>query len=185
MRAELVAPRAAPAVALDEAKLFLRVDGADEDALVEGLVEAATDLIEKETGHLIGPQGWKITATGFSALVRLPVSPVLSITEIEATGPDGISAVVPAATYQLHRYAWGDAVVVAQGQVWPTLGRFVPAVEVSVAAGFDPVPAPLRTAIKLLAATWYQHRDAAVGPEAAQALPYGVKSIVDRYRRFR
>ena len=184
MRAALVTPRAAPVVALEEAKLFLRVDGAEEDELVGGLVEAATDHVEKETGRLFGRQTWRVEAASFAALVRLPVMPVIAVTEIEAVGPAAVAAVDPA-SWEVRHYAWGSAVIVAEGFTWPSLARTGDAVRVTVAAGHDPAPKAIETAIKLLAANWYRHRDAAVGPEAAQELPHGVRSILDRWRRFR
>ena len=185
MRAELVTPRAAPVVATDDAKLFLRVDHGEEDALIDGLVEAATDLVEKKTGRLLGAQTWRVDAPLFAALMLLPIAPVTAVIEIEAVGPGGVAALIDPASYELKHYSWGHGVGVLAGYSWPVLAARGDAVRITVEAGHDPVPAPLVTAIKLLAATWYQHRDAAVGADAAQELPLGVRAITERYRRFR
>ena len=77
MRVFVVTPPE-PVVSIDEAKDHLRVDGDGEDALIEGLVAAAT-------GHIDGPNGWLGRAIGpadargpVRSVRRLPAWSVLS-----------------------------------------------------------------------------------------------------------
>jgi len=48
-------------VTADEAKLHCRIDGTDENTLVDDLIAAATDYVEQYTGRAIVSQTWKVT----------------------------------------------------------------------------------------------------------------------------
>ena len=54
-------PRAAQPVTLAEAKLHLRVDSSDEDALISALIVAATDDAEHLMGRAVLTQRWQLT----------------------------------------------------------------------------------------------------------------------------
>ncbi|OLS51863.1 head-tail connector protein [Rhodovulum sulfidophilum] len=63
----LVTPPSAPVVSLEDAKMHLRIDHADQDAMIEGLVLAATAHLDGWRGVLgraIMPQVWQETHVG-------------------------------------------------------------------------------------------------------------------------
>lgn len=66
-----VAPAAFP-VELDELKVGLRIDGADEDDFLETLIAAATDDVENLTHRAILPQTWILLLDAFPPSIRLP-----------------------------------------------------------------------------------------------------------------
>lgn len=81
IRAELVTPPADQVVSLGDAKLHLRVMHDDEDMLIAGLIDAATDHLDGLTGTLgiaLGPQTWRATFTAGSDTECLPIGPVVS-----------------------------------------------------------------------------------------------------------
>ena len=61
----LVTPPATEPVPLVDAKLFLRVDAAEEDALITMLVASARRRAEFLTGRFLITQDWKLTLDGF------------------------------------------------------------------------------------------------------------------------
>lgn len=50
--------------------------------------------------------------------------------------------------------------------------------------GQDPIPASLVEAVSLLAAHWYENREASLIGVNGYALPFGVQEIVDGYREY-
>ena len=74
----LITPRAKPLVTLPEAKLYLREVGSNQDDVIEGLIEAATDMVEHRLQVKLGAQTWRMTASEFYLFDRLPIAPVTS-----------------------------------------------------------------------------------------------------------
>lgn len=65
-------------VPLAEAKVFLRIDHAEEDALVESLITAARQHVESVTGRALLTQGWRTVLDAWPAkrVVRIPAVPL-------------------------------------------------------------------------------------------------------------
>ena len=48
-------------LSLAEAKSWLRVDGSDEDALIQSLISSARKAVEAATNRLLITQQWRVT----------------------------------------------------------------------------------------------------------------------------
>ncbi len=66
MAIKLLAAPAAEAVTLDEAKAHMRIDIADDDAIVTGLIAAARETIENLTGRKLITQKWRVIFDRFT-----------------------------------------------------------------------------------------------------------------------
>lgn len=180
----------ADVVDLDEMKAHLRVLEDDEDTLI-------ADYVAGAVGHLDGPHGylgrcliaqsWAETFEGWSVVIVLGLSDVSNVvvTYKDATGAD---ATVPVASYSVVQDPRGARVVFNSAFVWPALEDENPEpVTVTFKAGFgdDPadVPAPLRQAVRLLAAHFYQNREAVVTGTITATLPLGVQMLCAPFRR--
>lgn len=107
---KLISEPTDPVISLAEAKLHLRVDGDDEDILIQGLIDAAVTYLDGADGVLgraLSPQEWEVTFSGSKA-GDLPLVPVIdSDPPVTANGetavrfrvgyPDGIPAPIRAA----------------------------------------------------------------------------------------
>ena len=67
--------------------------------------------------------------------------------------------------------------------------RLLNAYEIAFTAGYgdeaSDVPAPIRQALKLLVAHWFEHREPVVLGEAPQEVPATIASLLSPYRRVR
>lgn len=207
-RPVLVTPPAILPVSLVEAKAHLRVDFADDDSLIEGLIKAATDHLDGWTGILgraLVEQEWRQDFDAFASCLSLPLGPVISISSVTVGGDT-----VDASSYGLKVDAGGRSVVtfgnvsasgatsIAYKAGYATIPEVpeVPAVEPGPGDPPDPpgspavpaipaqstVPAALKVAIMLLVGHWYQNREAAT-PSSISELPFAVNALISPFRR--
>ena len=157
MTSYLIAGPGEEPVSLAEAKAFARIDGSDEDALVDALIAAARLHVEGITGRALITQTWRLVLPCVAGLlVALPVVPAIALVD----APDG-------AVLQ------GDAVLLASA---------VDELTVDYTAGYgdaEDVPADLKQAVLTLVAYWYEHRD------SVTTAPIGFERLIASYRRVR
>lgn len=173
----LVDPPAETAITLDEVKLHCRIDHADEDALLLGLIGAATDHIEGRDGVLgrcLVAQRWAFDVDQLRGPVRLPFPDASAAAIVAEGGP------VSAADVELVHDVRGAIVRPADGATWPT-GRAT----IEFVTGWpdaDAVPDAIKHAMLLLIGHWYERREATTGERIAD-LPFGVAALLGPYRR--
>lgn len=203
-RPVLVSPAALPPVSLAEAKLHMRVDHNDDDALIAGLIGGATQYLDGWTGVLgacLVEQTWRQDFDCFDRNLYLPLGPVIDVSSITWRDTAGAASAVSTSVYDLVTDETGRTFVRFAGDfVFPSNLHESRAVAVAYRAGYettqeipaaDPgstiparitVPEPLRVAILLMAAHWYSNREA-VAQDALAELPIGVDSLIAPYRR--
>jgi len=175
------------AVTLAEAKLHLRVDGTDDDTLIQALIVAATESAEQATGRAIMPQTWELTLDLFPEAFELTRIPVVSVDSVTYQDATGAPTVLTSALYSLDNADdFGPAYVVpAYGTDWPETRDETNAVAVRYIAGYADstlVPEPIKTWIKLQVGAMYENREGDVIERAsAIRLPF-VDRLLDRYR---
>lgn len=185
-RPVLVTPPEILPVSLEGAKAHLPVDFDDDDALIEGLIEAATAKLDGWSGVLgrcLVEQTWKQEFDGFQRDLCLPLGPVISLTTVAWRNAAGqVNTVAPTA-YDLRTDAGGRSVVrFDRGYAFPGDLHESRAVAVTYQAGYEAVPAPLKVAILMLVAHWYHSRKAVTG-DAANVMPLAFDALVGPYRR--
>lgn len=170
-------------ISVAEAKSHLRLDGAEEDALVASLILTSRLHIEAALGLALISQSWRLTLDRWpqGGTVALPLRPVRSITAVRVRAADGTPTLVPADAYLLEGQGLPPRLV-ATGAQLPAPGRAAAGVEIDLEAGFgalaSDVPEPIRHALRLLVAHWYENRepveigapDAAVPPRVSELL---------------
>jgi uncharacterized phiE125 gp8 family phage protein len=185
-----------PVVSLDEAKANMRVDHGDDDALIEGLIAAATDHLEGWTGILgrcLVEQEWRQDFDHFESCLPLPLGPVQSIVSVTWRNRAGQLSTVAASAYSRRTDAAGRSSCRFQNDFsFPNDLYQVAAVSVTYRAGYpdtegeDPqstVPAAIRTAILLMVANWYQNSSAVNVGNIVSEMPLGVTALLSPYRR--
>jgi uncharacterized phiE125 gp8 family phage protein len=191
MTSYLLAGPASEPVSLDDAKAYLKLDSTDDDALVTTLITAARLHIEGTTGQALLSQSWRVVVDDWppAGLIRLPVSPLTSLTAITAYDRDGNPSAL-----SLAGVLW-DATAAPTVLFLPaSFGAGVPlrdrqGIEIDYVAGFggDPadVPATLIQALLTLVAYWYENRDAVLIAGSGSVIPAGIDLMLAPYRSVR
>ena len=201
----VIAPPELEPVALADAKTWLRVDAATEDAAIGALIVAARMLVEATTRRALVTQSWRAVldrwpftsaADGSLAIlasppsaaqpeVRLPLAPVASVSAIRVYDANGQPQSLAASTWRLAGAP--DQARLVFSAPPPQPGRTAAGIEIDIVAGYgvaSDAPAPLRQAILMLVALWYENRgDGATALGAT--VPLAIAALLAPYMRGR
>ncbi len=191
MTSYLLAGPAQEPVSLARMKAHLRVEDEAEDGLIEALIVAARVHVESLTGRALLEQSWRVVLDGWppDRAIRLPVSPMITVTEIRAYGADGEGRQIDLDQFLPDGQA-NPARIICPAHVdgAPVLRERM-GIEIDYVAGFgtgpEAVPADLAQSIRTLVAYWYENRDAVPVSGAGAAVPAGFERLVGAYRRVR
>lgn len=170
-----------------EAKAHLRIDGSAEDVLIASLIMTSRLHIEAALGYALIAQNWTLYLDAWpeGREVAFPIRPVQAITSIRVFSATGAATVVSAADYVLDGLALKPRVV-RTGFAWPLTGRAANGIEIVFTAGYGAaaadVPAPIRHALLLLVAHWYEHRDPIEIGSVNASIPKAVSDLLIPYR---
>jgi uncharacterized phiE125 gp8 family phage protein len=181
----LTAPAAEP-LTLDEARAFLRVDTHDDDEPIAALIVAARLHIEMQTRRALITQDWRLTLDAWPADGRIPVQPG-PLRELTAARVYDFSGTATALDLQHFVPDLGacELAVAPWALMQPT--RLAAGIELEVSVGYGDtaldVPEPLRHAVRLLVAHWYENRGLIVpGATSLASLPASVAALIAPYR---
>jgi uncharacterized phiE125 gp8 family phage protein len=182
----LTGPAAEP-ITLAEAKTFLRVEHDDDDDLIAALVAGSRIHVEAQTRRALITQSWRIVRDAWPVsgrLALLPV-PVASVTAVCVYRSDGTTQSIDLSVFTLDKAAMPAVLAFASGAP-PAPGRVSGGIEIEITAGYGAegtnVPEPLRQAIRLLTAHWYENRGIAAVGQTVAALPESVAALIAPYR---
>ena len=192
MRGSLVlatAPAVEP-VLLAEAKAQCRVEVSDDDALITALIRAAREEVERASWHALITQTWDYYLDEWPEedTLKLPMAPLQSVTSVQYTDADGVTATLSASAYLVDTKGRPGRLRLKSGKSWPaaTLAA-LNGVVVRFTAGFGNAGAnvdpSLCQAMLLLIAHWYENRELVVQSGAVpKELPFAVASLCRSYR---
>lgn len=173
-----------------EAKLHLRVDVSDDDALIEALIKAARELIEQRTRRALITQTWDLWLDKWpdDGIIKLPLPTLQSVTGVYYVSDTGGTATYGTANYLVDTKSEPGRVVLKGTASWPsTTLQEVNGVNVRYVAGYGnagtAVPQPLRQALLMAVGHWYENREAIVISGAVpKEMPFAVEALTWPYR---
>jgi uncharacterized phiE125 gp8 family phage protein len=140
-------------LSLAEAKLYLRVDGCAEDALIMDMIVAVREAAENYLHKSLMTQSWILVCEKYTpSVIRLPKGPVQSISSVKTRDPNGNESVVGTGLY--HLSAIEGAVHVES----PILAHEI---RITYACGYgdaEDVPSPVRQGMLMHLAALYEDR---------------------------
>lgn len=175
-------------ITLEDAKLFLRVTVADEDAFISQCITAARIFCENRIGRAIAlhtvdvfydrldPTGW----------ITLPFGNVAAVTSIKTTDVAGLQSTINPSLYLVDVASEPARIGLPTGQTWPTGLRSFQAVAIRLSLGYTQAPEDLLQALRLLIGHYYEDRAAALpASRIGTVLPLGVDDHLAPYEQVR
>jgi uncharacterized phiE125 gp8 family phage protein len=157
-------------VTLAEAKLFLKIDGDEENEVVTRLIAAARIRAEQYLRRSLVSQTWKMAYDGYApAHIELMRGPVQSVAQVKIISRDGSETIVDSANY----YLSAD-----KAKLCFDISAMGHLVEVSYIAGFGDaakIPAAIKQGILMHVAQMFENRESVV-------LGHGALSLFDSFR---
>ena len=158
-----------------------------QDAALEGYLRAAIAAIEARTGKVLIEREfrWQVSAWRGADRQPLPLAPVGAILSVMRVRRDGTEQTVPQDAWRLIPDDQRP-VIASTGAALPGVpaqGHIRIDLRAGYAAAWDGLPADLKQAVLLLAAHFHEYRHEA-GLRGG-ALPFGVSSLIERYRTVR
>lgn len=179
MNVSIITPPVSDPVTLADAKAQCRVDGTDEDELIDGLIAAATAHVEAYTGRSIITQTLRLKTDAFTDEILLPRGPVQSVSSVTYYDANGNEQTASPTLYQLSE----NSVFRVPGASWPTTDEGKDRVSIIYVAG-EAAPQPaVRHAILLLIGWWYDNRSAA-SSTAMKEVPHAVDALLANHRSY-
>lgn len=175
-------------VGLSDAKAHLRVDANDEDTLISSLIVTSRLHIEAALGLALITQSWSLFLDEWpeGTCVRMPMRPLQSVDAVRLYDESENIETLAASGYYVDGKGTPARLVKLGGVGWPQPKRLVNGVEIAFTAGYGDaqgdVPAPIRQALMLLIAHWYERREPFEVEGRAVAIPKMVSELLMPYR---
>ena len=179
-------------ISLADAKAHLRVDSDDEDEYIQQLVDAASEWVENETGHVAVTREEAFSFDSFEPMLELRLRPVDPDT-ITVEYLDGNGDTQTVDTFRAIDRLGTTRVLPPIGASWPCASRTPGAVTVTASIGLDATdeggapgaPATIVHIVRLLVEHWYAQRSAVNIGNIVNEIPFTVASLLatNRLRR--
>ncbi len=180
----LTAPAVEP-LSLDEARGFLRVEHHDDDEVIAALVAGSRIYVEAQTKRALITQSWRIAADCWPEDGRLQVlpAPLQALTAARVYDCNGVAHAIDTQAFVPDI---GASLLAFAPWALPAPGRIAAGIELDVTVGYGDsaleVPEPLRQAIRLLLAHWYDNRGLVTTGANYSPLPATVAALIAPYR---
>jgi len=168
-------------ITLQDVKDYLRVEDAQDERVLQDLIETARRFCEEHTKRAIMPQTLTLTVDAYDELadplwegwktgpyinyyknyIDLARCPVVSVTSVKTYNDADVATTMSASQYYVDNVREPARVVLRTGETFPTALRVANAIEVVYVAGYSnqaTVPSPLKIGMLQHIAFLYEHR---------------------------
>jgi len=171
---------------IDYVKCWTRIDQDADDVVLNSLILAAREYVEKFTRRALITQTLEERFDCFPGnCFELRRSPVQSVTSIEYFDINDVEQTVSATTvYETDLNSEPARIALREGGVWPTVDSRLDPVKVTYVAGYatpEEVPESIRLAMAMLVDHWYEHRSPVTELKLAQT-PISVRALLAQNR---
>lgn len=169
------------ALTVSEVKNFLKVDYSTDDALIGILITAARESAEKYCQLAIMPQTITEKYPRFYSYgLHLSISPLIEVTEITYTDLGGEAQTLSTDLYGADTFMRPPLVYRIPYNDFPQTFAIPDAIAVEYEAGYADaanVPAPIKMAMLLTIADWYDNRT-----DGVRTMPTAAEILLNKYR---
>lgn len=179
----VTAPSASP-ISLAEAKAQMRVEGNEEDGIIQRLIDAAVAFVDVQgvLGFAMITQTWGqwLPSTPPSSVI-LSLGPVQSVSAIKYYDLDGALQTATLADFNVFGTPNRITVSPKTGKAWPIAQMRDDAIKIEYVIGYGAtsamVPQTVRHALMMLVAHWYENRETS-SEKQMSSVPYGFDEMI-------
>ncbi len=210
-RLSLLSAPAIEPVSEAEARAHLRISGESELALMLGHIRTARQAVESWTGRALINQSWRWMLDGWpgsasqewwdgvrvgtmrnsaARFIEMPKAPLVSVNSVTLFNDADQSTVWVAANYFVDTTSAPGRLVLRNAASVPLPQRAASGLQIDFTCGYGAgsgdVPAPLRQAVLMLTAHYFENREVMQGADGGgHVLPLGVHALLAPYRIMR
>jgi uncharacterized phiE125 gp8 family phage protein len=179
----VTAPAALP-ISVAEAKAQMRVEGNDDDTIIERLVNAAVAFVDVQgvLGRAMITQTWGEWLAPNPSTVLLSLGPVQSVSAIKYYDIDGALQTATLADFNVFGTPNRITITPKTSKAWPITQTRDDAIKIEYVVGYGStsasVPQTVRHALLMLVAHWYENRET-TQEKQMQDLPYGFMEMMN------
>jgi uncharacterized phiE125 gp8 family phage protein len=156
-------------LSLTEAKLQLRVDGDDEDTLIQSLMKAVDQIAENKTNRAFMQSGYTMYSDSWQCDYTLWPAPLVTVASVKYYDSDNVLQTLDTSNYIVYSDFTPGILSIKTTATLPTLYDRLDAVQITYTVGYGAVdatedaqraavPESVRSWIKLNLTTLYEHR---------------------------
>lgn len=149
---------------------------------LQSLINAATQQVQSETRQQLADTRYRLTLDRFPAgrVIELPNPPLRAVVAVSSNSTVGDNVVLDPSAYAVDSASRPGRLILRAGSGWPVCNSVPSAVTIDFDAGYEDaidVPPTLILAIKMLAAYWFENREAATD-RRIDTIPLGVANLL-------
>lgn len=178
----VTAPSASP-ISLAEAKAQMRVEGTDDDTIIQRLIDAAVAFVDVQgaLGFAMITQTWGQWLSPNPGTVQLSLGPVQSVSAVKYYDVDGVLQTATLSDFNVFGTPNRITVSPKSGKAWPVTQTRDDAIKIEYVIGYGAtsasVPQTVRHALMMLVAHWYENRETSSEKQMVD-LPYGFSEMI-------
>lgn len=178
----VTAPSASP-ISLAEAKAQMRVEGNDDDIVIQRLIDASVAFVDAQgvLGFAMITQTWGQWLGPNPGTVSLLLGPVQSVSAIKYYDADGVLQTATLSDFNVFGTPNRITVSPKSGKAWPITQTRDDAIKIEYVVGYGAtsasVPQTVRHALMMLVAHWYENRETSAEKQMID-LPYGFPEMI-------
>ena len=179
----LTAPTVEP-ISIAEYKEHMRIEHSDDDALIAGLINVATNYLDVTgmLGKAMITQTWCEYVDFHATTVHLSITPVQSVTSIQYYDVNNVLQTDTLSNYYIIGTKGYKTIYPKSGFSWPVTFKRDDAIKITYVVGYgdtaSSVPKTVRHALKMLVANYYENRENELIGTISKSLPFGVEQLI-------
>lgn len=178
----VTAPSVSP-ISLAEAKAQMRVEGNDDDIVIQRLIDAAVAFVDAQgvLGFAMITQTWGQWLSPNPGTVQLSLGPVQSVSAVKYYDVDGVLQTATLSDFNVFGTPNRITVSPKAGKAWPVTQTRDDAIKIEYVVGYGAtsasVPQTVRHALMMLVAHWYENRETSSEKQMLD-MPYGFSEMI-------
>lgn len=166
-------------VSLTELKTHLKVDGSDENALIQIYLDAAIEQAANYTRRILVGGEYKAITNFFYYTLEFDVSPIdVSSIVVKYYDVNNAEQTLASSEYTVKVFGDDEPVQIVFDGTLPSLYDRYDAVQVEFDAGYTTVPSQIKQAIMLQAASYYENRQSEVVGNVSHVINMGFHQML-------